>query len=118
VNTNPAFVRRLLGALANAGLATSQMGPSGGALLARPAEGVTLLDVYRAVDDTNLFALHHGGPNPNCPIGRSITPILQAEITEAANAVERSLGATTIADIANRIEARVDRAMLERLLDS
>ncbi len=118
VNTNPAFVRRLLGALAKAGLAESQMGQGGGALLARPAEKISLLDVYRAVDDQNLFALHHGGPNPKCPIGRSITPILEAEIVEAANALERSLAATTIADIAGRIEARVGRATLERLLDS
>jgi Rrf2 family protein len=118
VNTNPAFVRRLLGALAKAGLAESQMGPSGGALLARPAEKITLLNVYRAVDDQNLFALHHHGPNPKCPIGRNITPILEAEIAEAANALERSLAGTTIADIASRIEARVGRATLERLLDS
>ena len=118
VNTNPAFVRRLLGALAKAGLAESQMGQGGGALLSRPAEKITLLDVYRAVDDQNLFALHHRGPNPMCPIGRNITPILEAEIAEAANALERSLAATTIADIAGRIEARAGRATLERLLDS
>jgi Rrf2 family protein len=118
VNTNPAFVRRLLGALAKAGLAESQMGQSGGALLGRTAEKITLLDVYRAVDDQNLFALHHRGPNPKCPIGRNITPILEPEILEAARALERSLATTTIADIAGRIEARVGRATLERLLDS
>lgn len=118
VNTNPAFVRRLLGALAKAGLAESQMGQGGGALLARPEEKITLLDVYRAVEDQNLFALHRGGPNLECPIGRNITPILEAEIADAANALERSLASTTIADIAGRVAARVGRATLERLLDS
>jgi Rrf2 family protein len=118
VNTNPAFVRRLLGALAKAGLAESQMGQGGGALLARPEEKITLLDVYRAVEDQNLFALHRGGPNLECPIGRNITPILEAEIAGAANALERSLASTTIADIAGRVAARVGRATLERLLDS
>ena len=118
VNTNPAFVRRLLGALAKAGLAESQMGQGGGALLARPEEKITLLDVYRAVEDQNLFALHRGGPNLECPIGRNITPILEAEISDAANALERSLASTTLADIAGRVAARVGRATLERLLDS
>ena len=118
VNTNPAFVRRLLGALAKAGLAESQMGQGGGALLARPEEKITLLDVYRAVEDQNLFALHRGGPNLECPIGRNITPILEAEIAAAANALERSLASTTLADIAGRVAARVGRATLERLLDS
>ena len=38
VNTNPTVVRRILGALAEAGLTYSQMGQGGGALLAlRPA---------------------------------------------------------------------------------
>jgi Rrf2 family protein len=118
VNTNAAFVRRLLGALAKAGLTESQMGQGGGAFLARPAETITLLDVYRAVDDPVVFALHHHGPNPRCPIGGCITPILEAEVTEATKALERSLAATTIADIARRITARVGRAAVERLLDS
>ncbi len=117
VNTNPAFVRRLLGSLATAGLAVSQMGQKGGALLARPAGRITLLDVYRAVDDQDLFAFHHGGPNPKCPIGRNITSILEPEIAGAADALERSLAGTTIADIAGRIAGRVGRVTLERLLD-
>ncbi len=118
VNTNPAFVRRLLGALAKAGLTASQMGPFGGALLDRPAEEITLFDVYRAVDDPTVFAFHPHGPNPKCPIGRSIVPILEAEVAAATKALERSLAATTIADVASRITARVGRATLERLLDS
>jgi Rrf2 family protein len=117
-NTNPTFVRRLLGALAKAGLTASQMGPSGGALLDRPAEEITLLDVYRAVDDPIVFAFHPHGPNPKCPIGRTITPILEVEVAEATKALERSLAATTIADVASRIAARVGCATLERLLDS
>ncbi len=118
VNTNPAFVRRLLGALAGAGLTESQLGQGGGALLARPAETISLLDVYRAIDDPIVFALHHHGPNPKCPIGGCITPILEAEVTEATKALERSLATTTVADIARRITARVGRAALDRLLDS
>lgn len=117
-NTNPAFVRRLLGSLAKAGLTASQMGPSGGALLNRPAEEITLLDVYRAVDDPVVFSFHHNGPNPQCPIGQSITPILEAEVARATKALEGSLAATSIADIANRITTRVGRATLERLLDA
>jgi Rrf2 family protein len=115
-NTNPAFVRRLLSSLARAKLTTGQLGQGGGALLARPPENITLLDVYRAVDEPTLFALHHGGPSPRCPIGSNITPILEEELAEATKALERSLARTTIADVAKRITARAGRAAIDRVL--
>ncbi len=62
VNTNPAFVRRLLGALSRAELTTSQLGQGGGALLTRPAEESTSFDVYHAVGEPAL--LHRHGPRP------------------------------------------------------
>ena len=64
VNTNPALIRPLLSMLSAAGLTTSQLGAGGGALLVREPDSMTLLDVYRAVDDAQLFALHREAPNP------------------------------------------------------
>jgi Rrf2 family protein len=114
-NTNPAFVRRLLGSLAKAGLTTSQLGQGGGALLAKAAEKITLLEVYRAVEEPLLFALHHDGPSKTCPIGKNITPILEDEMAEATKALERSLATTTIADVARRIVARAGQPAIDRL---
>src|ERR1051325_3100661 len=77
VNTNPSLIRRLLSQLAKAGLTTSQMGTGGGALLARPADRISLLDVYHAIDeDAEVFAVHPG-PNPNCLVGRNIQAALR-----------------------------------------
>src|SRR5215203_5238690 len=70
VNTNASLVRRLLSQLTRAGLTTSQMGIGGGALLARPAQSITLLDVYRAIDDDEAVIPMHAAPNPRCPVGR------------------------------------------------
>jgi len=101
VNTNPALIRRLLTMLADAGLTTSQLGAGGaggGALLARPAEQITLLEVYHAVDDAQLFALHREEPNPACMVGRNIQGVLRGIIGEAQQAVEASLAGRTLAD--------------------
>ena len=117
VNTNAAFVRRLLGALARAGLTKTMMGPTGGALLKRSAAKITLLDVYRAVDDQVVFAFHTHGPNLACPIGQCITPILEPEVDRATCALESSLASTTIAEVADRITARVGLEKLGRMLD-
>ncbi len=98
-NTNPAVVRKLLGMLAKAGLTTSQLGVGGGALLARPADGITLLDVYRAVSEGELFALHHETPNQACPVGRNIQSALLGTMAQAQQALENELAAQTIASV-------------------
>ena len=100
VNTNASLVRRLLGMLARAGLTTAQLGAGGGALLARPAGRITLLDVYRAVDAGEPFALHRERPNPACPVGRNIQAALEGRFDAAARAMEAELGRTTVADVA------------------
>jgi len=68
VNTNPVFVRRILGLLSRAGLVTSQPGVGGGWRLLRDPATITLLEVYRAVDEGHLLAMHHSTPNPDCLI--------------------------------------------------
>jgi Rrf2 family protein len=104
VNTNPSLIRRLLSQLTRAGLTTSRLGAGGGALLARPADQITLRDVYRAVDDGELFALHRERPNPACPVGRNIQALLEARFESATRAMESELERTTIADAAAEVE--------------
>lgn len=111
VNTNPVLIRRLLAMLAEAGLTTSQMGAGGGALLAREPKDITLLEVYRAVDDAQLFAMHREAPNPACMVGRNIQTVLTDIIDDAQRALEASLASKTLADTT----ADVIRA--ERLLE-
>jgi Rrf2 family protein len=106
VNTNPSLVRRLLSQLTRAGLTASQMGAGGGALLARPAGTITLRDVYRAVDEGEVFAMHRERPNPECPVGRNIQALLETRFDAAARALERELERTTLADMTAEVEAR------------
>ena len=97
---------RLLSQLTKAGLARSQMGTGGGALLAMDAGKITLLDVYRAVDEQgDVFAIHQD-PNPKCMVGRNIQAVLRVRIDEAERALQAELARTTIADIAADIAAK------------
>lgn len=104
VNTNPTVVRRILGALAAAGLTQAQLGQGGGALLARDAAGITLLDVYHAVEEPPFFALHRAPPNPDCRIGRTIIPVLESEFGRLGDALDAALAQTTLADIVRQVE--------------
>ena len=103
INTNPSLVRRLLGVLAQAGITTSQMGAGGGATLARSAAEVTLLDVYRAVDEGEVFAMPREAPSPYCMVGRNIQASLEASMNAARSALEAELARTTIAEMLTRV---------------
>ena len=106
VNTNPGVVRRLISMLHRAGLVTSQLGAGGGALLAKPAAEIRLIDVYHAVEPGSLFAMHRSPPNPNCPVGAHIQAALKTAMGRAEAAFEEELAETRLADIARAVGAR------------
>jgi Rrf2 family protein len=99
VNTNPVFLRRVLGPLREAGLVTSRRGAGAGWRLGRPATDITLAEVYQAMADQPLFAMHHGEPNLSCPIGNGIRPALAPVYQAAEDALLRQLAGTTIEDL-------------------
>ena len=109
VNTNPSLIRRLLLQLARAGLTTSQMGSGGGALLEKPANTITLLDVYRAVDEDADLIPMHSAPNPLCVVGRNIQAVLEIRFDAAERALQQELARTTIAELAGDVTRRDNR---------
>ncbi|MFJ8810468.1 Rrf2 family transcriptional regulator [Streptomyces sp. NPDC102490] len=99
VATNPVVIRRSLADLREAGLVTVRHGAGAGWTLARAADSIALLDVFSAVHDEPLFALHRGTPNQACPIGRGIRPTLRGVYADAEEAVRREFAGVTIADV-------------------
>ena len=108
VSTGAVVIRGLLSRLNDAGLTRSQLGAGGGALLARPAAKIRLLDVYKAVEDTELFSLHRTPPCENCAVGGNILEAMQPTLTRARKALEDELAKVTIADIAAEV-ARIGK---------
>lgn len=105
VNTNPVVVRRILSALAKAGLVVSTRGSTGGSLLARSAKAITLLDIQRAVDEEEAPALHNQPPNPACPVGRGVGPVLVRVIERCEAAKETILATTSLSEVVAAIRA-------------
>ena len=70
MNTDPVVIRRILGQLKKAGLVEVHAA-AGGTFLRRAPAGISLLDVYRAVEvvaEGKLLHVHEG-LNPRCPMG-------------------------------------------------
>ena len=99
VNTNPVIIRRSLGDLRRAGLVEVRHGSGAGWSLARAPEGISLLDVYEAVEQEPLFGLHRSVPNLECPVGRGIRPALGEVYGDIERAVRRELAGISIAEV-------------------
>ena len=102
-NTGAVVIRGLLSRLSDAGLTRSQLGAGGGSLLAKPARKIRLLDVYAAVEDTELFSLHRTPPCESCAVGGNILEAIQPVLDRARKALEAELAKTTVADVAAEV---------------
>lgn len=97
---NPVVVRRLLQQLKAAGIVRVARG-TGGTELLKPAEEITLLEIYRAVECVEkgeLFHFHEN-PNPLCPVGRNIHGVLDERLAEIQKAMEQKMESMTLRDL-------------------
>jgi len=105
INVNPVIIRKLLLQLKDAGLIEVKRGP-GGAVITKPLEEITLLDVYHAVDcvEENTLFHFHENPNLDCPVGKNIHYILDDKLIQVQEAMEKELQGITLADITHDLK--------------
>lgn len=100
VNTNPAFLRRVLAVLGRANLVESREGRDGGYRLTRPADQITLAEVYRVTSRGETLLERPSDTSPLCPIGSGIPDAFSEIVDSVERNVELELGRHTIADLA------------------
>ncbi|KAA6451005.1 Rrf2 family transcriptional regulator [Bacillus swezeyi] len=98
VNTNPVVIRRMISLLKKADILTSRPGVAGASLKRDPAD-ISLLDIYRAVQQQEeLFAIHEK-PNLNCPVGKQIQTTLDQTFLSVQQAMEHELASKSLKDV-------------------
>ena len=108
VGTNPVVIRQLMSMLRRAGLIETRNGVSG-ITLSKEDEEITLLDIYKAVQqdaEASLFDFH-ANPNPNCFVGENIREAMEKPLAEAQMAMEQSLAGYSLKDIADYIDKKI-----------
>ncbi len=98
IQTNPAFVRQIMMKLKKAGLMSSVNGhakPS----LAKPAEEITLLDIYKAVEGSKPLLHLDTHTNPDCGVGVNIQLALQDYYSEIQKGTETHMSGISLQDI-------------------
>lgn len=104
VNTNPVTIRQMIGLLRDAGLVETLPGSTGGAVLRKPADSITLADVYQITKHDLPFGLHPNQPNPQCLVGRNIQNVLIDHFEETDRLIVEKLSRTSIQDILDRVK--------------
>ncbi|MEO6589206.1 MAG: Rrf2 family transcriptional regulator [Pyrinomonadaceae bacterium] len=99
VNTSPSFIRRILAKLSKANLVTATTGKSGFSALAKPAEEISLLEIYKAVDAPKTFAIHDYPAQEFCKVSCTIESVMQKVLDNAQNSFETTLSETSLAEI-------------------
>lgn len=103
VEISPVMVRRLMSQLKKAGLIETKSGASPDPRLAKPAENISLLDIYLAVEkDKPIFEIDHE-TNPQCIVGGNIQSTLEYYYQSAENAALAKLNQTSLADVIGTI---------------
>ena len=99
VGTNASYIRRLTGRLRDGGLIESHQGKSGFFLTGSP-EQISLLMIYKAVNDADGFKAFeiHRNPNDKCIVGRHIKPVLSAMFKDIEEEIDSLLSGITLSD--------------------
>jgi len=103
LQTNPGFVRRMLLKLSENGLIVTTKGIGGGSKLARPANQITLDEIYTAVSQGPIFGTFEKEPYQPCSISRSMGGILKDVYADIDYDLQKSLKKIKLSEIIKKI---------------
>jgi len=104
VNANPALIRKEIGNLSKNGLIKSKEGKTGGYAISKPAEQITLGDIYVAVSQNQGLGFAKNTPNPLCPIGKQINQRLGDLYKNLDHTLMAQLNAITLKDFTQQFD--------------
>ena len=119
LNTNPSLVRKLMVPLVHDSLVASIRGRSGGVRLGRPANQITLSEIYRSsIGDKPLWAPRPEGPR-ECLVTNHSAQYFARLTDETETAVLGALAGRTLADSLDELRTidQVGGAPLSGTLD-
>lgn len=105
LNTNPVVVRRILGELQKAGLLKTDTGRTGGAMLIKKPNAISLYDVYAAIDDGDLFAYNPNDPNKECMLSCKMKSVLSPIFASACEAIASKLKKIKLSDLVKDLDS-------------
>ena len=109
LSTNPVVVRRTMSGLREAGFVTSEKGRGGGWCLIEHFEQLTLMDIYQAVGEPNIFAIGNQNSHPDCLVEKAVNQVLDDAVVEAQKILFERFRQTTLGNLSQRFNAEANR---------
>jgi len=106
VGSNAALVRRMMAGLRDKGYVASEKGHGGGWTLACPLSEMTLLDVYSALDEPEIFAFGLSDSAPKCLVEQAVNSALDDARRDARARLLKRFSEVRLSDIAADFQAR------------
>jgi Rrf2 family protein len=103
VSAEPTFVRRAISRLVKAGLIRATRGRNGACAIARSPSKISLLEIYRASEAPETFAIHSYPIEKTCPISSNIKQSMGVVLGSAQAAFEKNLAKQSLADVISTI---------------
>ena len=110
VNTNPVVVRRLLRALCQAGLVSTESGRHGGSRLRKVPARISLLEIYNAVEPRAVIAINRRRAARHCPVSCQMKNIMASVAAGADDAVRRHLREITLQRLLRKVKTGAARS--------
>ncbi len=109
LEANPSFIRKLMVPLTRSGIIVSTLGRTGSIHLGRPANEITLRDIYTAViDDKRIWAARPEVP-ARCLVSANACWYFKSVVSEAEEASLEVLARHTVADALAQFECNDKR---------
>ncbi|RWO88644.1 Rrf2 family transcriptional regulator [Mesorhizobium sp.] len=107
IHTNPVVVRRTIAGLRDAGIVTSSRGHSGGWLLGRAPEKISLAEISAALGET-LLPFSTEPESPGCLVEQAVIAVLDDFRIAAERLLAEKLSRITLADLTADFRRRFD----------
>ncbi len=104
IRTNPAFVRRLMARLTQAGLIESKRGKSGGVHLARCPDQISLREIYTAAQGRPLLDRAQKDPEQDCPVSCAMGKIIDDVFGGVEDSVLEHLSKIRLSQLVEKIK--------------
>ncbi len=104
IDTNPVVVRRILSALQDAGLVSSQKGPTGGSRLAQSPKKISLAAVYQAIERRPVLHVPYSASGVKDGHARKVAASVKDIFQSANKAISGELEGITIAQVVKKTQ--------------
>lgn len=104
LNINPVLVRKEICNLKKFDLVECKEGKNGGTKLIKPAEQITLEDIFKMTFEKVTLGYSKNEPNPECPVGKKINSNLENLYCDINQKISSQLSKITLMQFTSEFE--------------